>query len=104
MGWNPALKRMLPAPATVPPPQDGEQRGNEERIVLPTGEAGQAICEVCLGGSTEKAFPQTRVGNQGSRQGGDRTVLVWKDGCLSATKLNSCCFREAQPLPFLREA
>lgn len=73
MGWNPALKRMLPAPATVPPPRDGEQREDEERIVLPTGEAGQAICEVCLGGSTEKAFPQTRVGNQGSRQGGDRT-------------------------------
>lgn len=62
---------MLPVPATEPSLRDGEQSGNEEEIVLPTGEAGQAICEVCLGGSTEKAFPQTRVGNQGSRQGGD---------------------------------
>lgn len=36
--------------------------------MLPTGGAGQTICEVCPGGSVEKAFPQTWVGNQDSRR------------------------------------
>lgn len=62
MGWNPDLKLMPPALYTAQPPQ------KEGRGVLPTGGAGQTICEVCLGGSAEKAFPQTRVGNQDSRR------------------------------------
>lgn len=40
--------------------------------MLPTRGASQTICEVCLGGSAEKAFSQTRVGNQDSRLGGGR--------------------------------
>lgn len=66
MGWNPDLKLML----LVPPDSTSSIGGGEN--CAPSGGANQTICEVCLGGSAEKAFPQTRVGNQGSRQGGGR--------------------------------
>lgn len=81
--------------------------GTRRELYFPTGEAGQAICEVCLGGSTEKAFhklgweikaPDRAVTGQ------SLGVERWLSVSTVSNKAGQLLFQKSPSLPFLREA